>query len=59
MLRLFQTLPELFFACISYKGAHPRLNRGALYIIVIREYPPHLRISVFHFQFLYVYESPT
>jgi hypothetical protein len=70
MLQLFQTLPDslrcsatrLYLHVFRVKAHTPRHpvkpgdNRGALYIIVIREYPPHPRISVFHFMFLYVYE---
>jgi hypothetical protein len=39
MLQLFQTLPELFLHIFRVKMYTPWFNRGALYIIVIREYP--------------------
>jgi hypothetical protein len=45
MLQLFQILPELFMNVLRVKVNTPRPpvkpgdNRGALYIIVIREYP--------------------
>jgi hypothetical protein len=63
--------PITFFRnmCVRVRGMRisselfKKFNRPRIYtdlcflnIIVIREYPPHPRISAFYFQFLYDYE---